>query len=250
MSIPKIIHYCWFGKKTIPAQLVKYIDSWKKCLPEYEIIEWNENNFDVFSYGYVKAAYDAGKYAFVSDYVRLWALKKYGGIYFDTDIQVLKKFDELLGHQGIFCFESYEKVMTAFMAVTKENPVIVDFLNYYENKTFDLACLEPNTVPLTEILEKRGLIVNGKNQVLEGDILVFSNEYFNAFDFSKSMSLITKNTYTIHHCLGSWCSLKERVFFKVKRLLGSVLEEKYYDKLKRLKKQVTGEEIYEANNQN
>jgi len=222
MAIPKIIHYCWFGKKKMPSSVYKYIESWKKYLPDYKIMCWNENNFDISLSNYVRDAYEAGKYAFVSDYVRLYALKMYGGIYLDIDVQIMKNFNELLNCQGIYCFESSEKIMTAFMAAAKEDELIEQFLEYYSGKKFDLKRLEPNTVPLTRLLVERGLVLNDTNQILDKDIHVFSNEYFNAYDFVKAEFKITPNTYAVHHCLGSWCSMKDRLLFKSKYMLSYI----------------------------
>lgn len=242
MSIPKIIHYCWFGNKPLPASCRKMIASWKKYLPEHELMLWNEETFDVTGSEYVKAAYQAGKYAFVSDYARLFALKKYGGIYFDTDLEVIRNFDSLLdGYNAVFGFESGEKVMTAFIAAQAEDPIINEFLDHYANQTFDISMLEPNTVVLTELLKRRGLELNNKTQTIHGDTVVFPVDYFQAYDFSKASLCITDNTVTIHRCFGSWCSPKERLIFSVKRVLGKVLSEKGYDRLKRLKKKITGE---------
>ena len=241
MGIPKIIHYCWFGNKPMPSSVDKYIESWKKYLPDFKIMCWNEENFDVASSPYVKSAYEAGKYAFVSDYARLYALKMYGGVYLDIDVQVMKNFDKLLEYEGIYCFESSEKVMTAFMAASKDNSLINQFLEYYAERKFDLDKLEPNTVPLTSLLVERGLVLNDKNQVLNSNICVFSNEYFNAYDFTKAAFRITENTYTVHHCLGSWCSPKDRLLFKLKHILSHILGEESYDRVKNLKKKVMGE---------
>ena len=101
-KIPKIIHYCWFGKKDKPDIVNHCINSWKKVLDDYEIIEWNEDNFDVESNTYVKQAYESGKFAFVSDFVRIKALYDYGGIYLDTDVEVFKKFDDLLDNESFW----------------------------------------------------------------------------------------------------------------------------------------------------
>ena len=242
MSVPKIIHYCWFGNKPLPASCRKMIASWEKHLPDYDIMLWNEASFDVTKSEYVKAAYHAGKYAFVSDYVRLFALKKYGGIYLDTDIEVIRNFDSLLdGYNAVFGFESEEKVMTAFIATQADHPIINEFLDYYANQTFEISKLEPNTVVLTDILKRRGLAINNKIQMINGDIVVFPVDYFQAYDFSKASLCITDNTVTIHRCFGSWCSPKERLIFAVKRVLGKLLSEKGYSRLKRLKKKITGE---------
>ena len=242
MSIPKIIHYCWFGGKPLPADCEKLIATWKKYLPDYKIMAWNETNFDVTASEYVRAAYDAGKYAFVSDCARLFALKKYGGIYLDTDIEVVHSFDSLLGgYSAVFGFESGEKVMTAFMAAQPDHPVICEFLKYYEDRVFDPANPEPNTVPLTEILQRRGLVLNNRTQQINDDVAIFPLTYFQAYDFSKAVLCVTENTYTIHRCFGSWCTPKERMLFAVKRILGKCLSEEGYNRLKRIKKKLMGD---------
>lgn len=242
MAIPQIIHYCWFGGKPLPENCRKMIESWETRLPDYKIMRWDETTFDITQSEYVKAAYHAGKYAFVSDYARLYALQKYGGIYLDTDIEVIRDFHELLrGYRAVFGFESGEKVMTAFMAAEAEHPIICEFLDYYANKKFDAAALEPNTVVLTEILRGRGLAINNRMQQIHGDTAVFPLDYFQAYDFSRAALCITENTVTVHRCFGSWCSPKERMVFAMKRTLGSILSEAGYSKLKRIKKALTGE---------
>lgn len=241
MSIPKIIHYCWFGNKPLPKSCSKLIASWKKQLPDYTIMLWNEKSFDVTQSAYVENAYRAGKYAFVSDYARLFALKTYGGIYFDTDIEVVRNFDHLLdGYGAVFGFESGEKVMTAFMAAQPEHPIISEFFAAYADRTFDRTKLEPNTVILTEILKRRGLVPNNEKQVLGADAVVFPLDHFQAYDFSKATLCLTDHTCTIHRCFGSWCSLQERLVFAGKRVLGTLLSEESYNRLKRLKKKIMG----------
>lgn len=234
--IPKIIHYCWFGNKPIPKEVKRYIDSWKKYLQGYQIICWNESNFNVEISEYTKKAYELKKYAFVSDYARLYALKKYGGIYFDVDIQVIKNLDNLLNCNALFGFESQEKVMTAFMACIPNHEIINSFLEYYSNKQFNENDLKPNTEILTRILSEKGLTINGEKQELENDVIIYANTYFNAFDFSDASLDITENTYTIHHCLGSWCSNKDQLIFKSKKLMRNVIGKKFYQQLKKLKR--------------
>lgn len=241
MSIPKIIHYCWFGEKAMPAKCKRVIETWKKHLPDYEIRLWDESTFDVSKSEYTKAAYDAGKYAFVSDYARLYALKEYGGIYLDADVEVVRSFDDLLPeYDAVFGFEAEGRVMSAFIAAKAHHPIIHEFLEAYEHETFDPAKLVPNTVILTDILKNRGLIINNTSQVLAENTAVFSLDYFQTYDFSKAKLCITENTYTIHKCFGSWCSLKDRVIFKSKYILGKLLPEKGYYILKQIKKKIMG----------
>lgn len=244
MSIPKIIHYCWFGGKPLPANCAALIDSWRRQLPGYQIMRWDETTFDLSGSAYVKDAYQAGKYAFVSDYVRLYALKTYGGVYLDTDIEIVRDFDDLLErYDAVFGFESGEKVMTAFMAARPEHPIIVEFWDDYARKEFDPGNLEPNTVPLTSILKRRGLSLSNRFQQLGGDTAVFPLDYFQAYDFTKSALCVTEHTRTIHRCYGSWCTPGQRMVFAVKRALGSHLSEAGYDRLKCIKKRLTGEKL-------
>lgn len=218
------------------------IATWEKYLPDYQIMRWDETTFDVTQSEYVKAAYQAGKYAFVSDYARLYALKKYGGVYLDTDVEVIRNFSQLLrGHSAVFGFESGEKVMTAFMAAQAEHPIIREFLDRYANKAFDAEKLEPNTVILTDILKGRGLVTDNRMQMIDADAAVFPLDYFQAYDFSSAALCITEHTVTIHRCFGSWCSPKERLVFAVKRALGKYLSEEGYSRLKRIKKKLMGE---------
>ena len=220
------------------------ISTWKKLLPEYELRLWDETSFDIDSSDFVRDAYRAGKFAFVSDYVRLCALKEYGGVYLDTDIEVIRSFDPLLrGRGAVFGFESGEKVMTAFMAARPEHPIIHAFLSCYEGRVFDAAEPEPNTVLLTGVLKDRGLILNNTMQLLGEDTAVFPLDYFQAYDFSKAMLCVTEHTCTIHRCFGSWCSPRERMIFAIKRALGKCLSEEGYRRLKRIKKKLTGESV-------
>lgn len=220
------------------------ISTWKKLLPEYELRRWDETSFDVDSSDFVREAYRAGKFAFVSDYVRLCALKEYGGIYLDTDIEVIRSFDPLLrGRGAVFGFESGEKVMTAFMAARPEHPIIHAFLSCYEGRVFDAAAPEPNTVLLTGLLKDRGLVLNNTMQLLDEDTAVFPLDYFQAYDFSKALLCVTEHTCTIHRCFGSWCSPRERMIFALKRALGKCLSEEGYRRLKRIKKKLTGESV-------
>lgn len=203
--IPKIIHYCWFGGKPLPELACKCIESWKKYLPEYEIIRWDENSFDINSNLYVKEAYENKKYAFVTDYVRLYAIYTQGGIYMDTDVEVRKPLDEFLKHQAFSGFESYHDIPTGIMASEKGFQGIKDQLDYYNNRhfvkedgSFDMTT---NVTTITNYYLARGLKRNNTFQVLEGYAL-YPRIYFcpSSLDVAKRLDEI----YTIHHMAGSW----------------------------------------------
>ena len=162
--IPKTIHYCWFGGNPLPDLAIKCIKSWKKYCPDYEIIEWNEKNFDLQYNTYVREAYEAKKWAFVSDVARLFALVNYGGIYMDTDVEVIKSLDDLLLYQSVSGFESETQIPTGLMACEKGNRMFQEFLNDYEGKHFirDDGSLDltTNVTYITNICLKHGLIPN------------------------------------------------------------------------------------------
>ena len=135
--IPKIIHFCWISENaSYPDIVVDCINSWKKILPDYEIKEWNQNNFDMNICSFVKEAYENKKYAFVSDYMRLYVLNKYGGIYLDTDVKVLKSFNTLLNNKAFIGFESKKVLATCLLATEKNNPIFEEMLLNYKNRHF------------------------------------------------------------------------------------------------------------------
>ena len=237
--IPKIIHYCWFGKNPIPKNLNKYIDGWRKKLPEYTIIEWNENNFDVKTAPkYVQEAYVAKKYAFVSDYVRIYALYNYGGIYFDTDIEVLKPFDDYLeGNNVVLGFEFDGLLTTAFLACEKKSPFFGEFLNSYIDRLFikDDGTFDTSTINdhLSLQAKKWGVNTNlNEMQEFGAGMFVYPIEVFSGFDVKNWHPKITEKTRTVHHMAASWVNSKKRIYFAIIFLLQKLLGYKLYDKLK------------------
>ena len=210
--IPKTIHYCWFGGNPLPDLAIKCIKSWKKYCPDYEIIEWNEKNFDLQYNTYVREAYEAKKWAFVSDVARLFALVNYGGIYMDTDVEVIKSLDDLLLYQSVSGFESETQIPTGLMACEKGNRMFQEFLNDYEGKHFirDDGSLDltTNVTYITNICLKHGLIPNNSMQNINGFTLL-SRDYLCPKDHETREIHITDNTYTIHHFDGSWKSQEE-----------------------------------------
>jgi len=223
--IPKIIHYCWFGGNELPLLAKKCIESWKKYLPDYEIIEWNENNFDVNIIQYTKEAYKARKYAFVSDYARFWILYKYGGIYFDTDVEVIKPMDKVLSCGPYMGFE-HEKTGVApglGMASGKGNNLIAYLLEAYKNRTFyksdgstDLTTIVTIT---TELLKQHGLKLDNTIQKIE-DYTIYPSEYFCPVSIHDGKLRITDKTYTIHHYAQSWESPIHKYLRKIVLKLG------------------------------
>lgn len=207
--IPKKIHYCWFGGKEKPEDVKRYIASWKKCCPDYEIREWNESNFDIHENDYCREAYEAKKWAFVADVARLTVLEKYGGIYMDTDVEVVRPFDDLLTYGAFMCFENKDSVSIGTLGMEKGSPVIADFLAPYENRHFireDGSCdFTTNLKIITSVLiDKYHLILNGKKQLLPHRVLVLPMESFIAKDSMTGWIMADESTYAIHHYAASW----------------------------------------------
>jgi len=181
--IPKIIHYCWFGRKSLPSNVIKCIESWQHFCPEYEIIQWNEDNYDIQSNAYVKQAYLAGKFAFVSDYVRLDVIERFGGIYLDTDVELIKNVDSLLKYDAFFGMEEAGKVNTGLGFGALQNSFIVHKLKQqYKNIDFtvgkknDLTTCVERSLPVFTGL---GVTRHNKTQVFNSKkVIVFSSRFF------------------------------------------------------------------------
>lgn len=211
-----IIHYCWFGGKELPPKLKKYITSWKEFFPNSNIIRWDESNFDVRCNKYVEEAYQSEKWAFVADYCRFWALEKYGGLYFDTDVEVIRNMDNLLELEAFAGFETDEYIAPGLVLYAKHpnNPIIVATREWYDNARF--LDEEGNRIRLnvcaifTRILQQYGFIANGQQQVC-GGMTLFPKDYFCPFNDATGVLTKTKNTYTIHWYDKSWMS-KGRIF--------------------------------------
>lgn len=216
--IPKKIHYCWFGKNPLPEMARKCIDSWKKYCPDYEIIEWNEDNFDLQYNDYVKEAYAAKKWAFVTDVVRLYALVTEGGIYMDTDVEVLKPLDDFLTLKAFSGFESIDRIPTGIMAAEKEHPLFKELLLDYENAHFinDDGTYNhtTNVTRITNTCLKYGLLLNNTKQTVN-EFALFPNDYFCPKNCETLETILTENTYTIHHFDGSWLSEEEKYYIEL-----------------------------------
>ena len=183
--IPKIIHYCWFGENEKPKLAKKCIDSWKRYCPDYEIIEWNESNFDLEQYPYLRWCHDHKKWAFLSDFARLLIIQENGGIYFDTDVELVRRPDEFLKYDAFYGFEDKEHVATGlgFGAIADESTV-KSMIDIYNNMQIDsngemkmIGCPRINT----DALLKYGLQLNGEMQTL-GKVLILPDDYLNPYD--------------------------------------------------------------------
>ena len=204
--IPKKIHYCWFGRNPKPKLAEKCIASWKKYCPDYEIVEWNEDNFDIGMNAYTRSAYEQKKYAFLTDYARLLIIYEHGGLYFDTDVELIRPIDDLLENKSFFGFETVDHVNTGLGFGAEKNSEMVKLM---EEEYKDLLDKEGSFVgcPIlnTNALVKAGLVLNGKEQDLDGN-KVYPIEYFNPYDDPTGKLNITKNTYSIHWFAKSWMS--------------------------------------------
>ena len=224
IKIPKIIHYCWFGNNELPAAAIDCMNSWREHLGDYEIMRWDESNFDVTCNQYVKEAYEAKKWVFVTDYVRLYALYHYGGVYLDTDVRVIKKLDEFLRHGFFSGYENKqlpEMIPTGTMGAEKEHPFIKALLADYNNLAFlkedGKMDLTTNVARITKIAKERyNFNGNGEYEVFGEDIHIYPYDYFSAFngelsDYGRTDCYdITENTHTIHEFAGSWKKKKKK----------------------------------------
>ena len=206
--IPKIIHYCWFGGKEKPEDVLKMIASWKKHCPDYEIKEWNETNFNIHLNRYTEEAYQQKKWAFVSDVARLWALVHEGGIYMDTDVEVIRPLDNLLANKAFIGFEGTQWIGTNLMGTEPHNAFLQAFLEDYNHRNFTNPDGTLNqTTNVEEItsrfLTQHSLIRNGKQQQV-GDFTVYPTDYFSPYDYINGKVRTTANTYSIHWFSQSW----------------------------------------------
>lgn len=224
--IPKKIHYCWFGGNPLPELAQKCIASWKKYCPDYEIIEWNETNFDLNCCDYVREAYEAKKWAFVSDVARLYVLVNYGGIYMDTDVEVLRPLNNLLEYEAVSGFEAMDRISTGLMACREGQPLFKELLHDYDNAhfvkedgTYDTTT---NVTRITNTCLKYGLQLNNTLQTVNGFTLL-PYDYLCPKNVETNVLTITENTYVIHHFDGSWLSEVDKLTAQMNRKYSKVL---------------------------
>lgn len=226
-EIPKKIHNCWFGRGDKPEIVKTCMKSWHTHLSDYEFVEWNEDNFDIYMNPYVSEAYKAKKFAFVSDFVRVYVLCNYGGIYLDTDVEVFKSFDDLLYHDSFWGFEQENFIATSTIGSKPNNKLIQTFLDAYQNTGFinddgtynDLT----NVAMITEILKHKGVQLNGEYQVLEEEAVFYPQTYFSPYDYINCRSFISENTYAKHHFYKSWLPARTRLKSNIKLTLARII---------------------------
>lgn len=254
--IPKIIHYVWVGGKPLTPLAEKCIESWKKYCPDYEIKRWDESTFDINCHPFCREAYENKKWAFVSDYIRLKVLFEEGGIYMDTDVEVIKPLDEYLTHPAFSGFECTKKIPTGIIAAEKGNNWIKLMLDYYKNKHFinTDGSMEnmPNVLFMSDLTLKNYKIeFNDKFQDL-GDIVFYPHDVFCPDPFTEKKYYVTKNTVTIHHFAGSWTPKSWRIKKRIKNIFKSIvmffIGQKNFEKIKEKKKADKSDKLYKALN--
>lgn len=214
MTIPRVIHYCWFGGADLPALEQSCMSTWPKVLPEYEIRRWDESCVDLQSVRYLSQAYERGRYAFVADVVRLQALYEHGGIYLDTDVELLRSFDDLLGAPAFVGFENRSNVGTAVIGAEPGNEVVGKFLEYYHTHDFvDVGGLEDTTTNVkvlqSILVGDYGLHASNARQDL-GPIVVLPRVTFYPPRLTRETWDVDSETRAVHHMSGSWLSSRER----------------------------------------
>jgi len=220
-KIPRLIHYCWFGGKPLPSLSKKCLKSWKRYLPDYKIILWDETTFDIAVHPYTREAYGAKKWAFITDYIRLYVLYHFGGIYMDTDVEVIKPLTRFLTDPAFTCFQPPDHIhpdkiviQTGMIGAEKGNLWIKKMLDYYENKSFldknGVPDLTANPFPLTDITIKEfGLKLDLSFQTLMDAVVIYPQDYFCPINWKDNKIIQSENTYAIHHFSGSWISDKQ-----------------------------------------
>ena len=228
--IPKIIHYCWFGRNPLPESAQKCIASWREFFPDYEIKEWNEGNFDVNIIPYTRQAYEGKKYAFVSDYARFWILYHEGGIYFDTDVEVIKSFDDIITRGAFMGLEINGTKKGTKIAINPGlgigaeagSPIYQVILNGFMNLAFYGVDGNRNSysmIPMvTDIFLQKGLCANGQIQQICG-ITIYPQCYFNPYNDLDGTLQLSLETHSIHWYSASWLAPKALRLMKIKRII-------------------------------
>lgn len=225
--IPKLVHYCWFGKKKMPKKMLKNIENWEKSNPDYKFIEWNENNFDINSNSFVKRAYCERKWAFVSDYVRLYAVYNYGGFYFDTDVHLIKSLNKVNDEfpSGFMGFQGNLLVASGLgFAALEKNAIIKEMMDMYSSIEFDKRKIEDISCPVinTKVLSLHGLKRDNKMQIING-LTILPKDFLSPLDLEHGKKKVDSNTIAIHYYNASWMGKYGRnrlhIILNIKRIM-------------------------------
>lgn len=237
--IPKVIHYCWFGNNPLPYEVKECIKSWKKFCPNYIIKQWNENNFDVNQHPFIAKAYKEKAWAFVSDYARLKIIYDEGGIYLDTDVELLKSLNDLLSNKCYVGIQQQNDVIATGLGfgAEKHNKVVYEMLKQYDSITYDqkkqneIACPWLNTYAIKQFGDYNPEVVN-----FFSDVTIYPPKYFDPLAPGNLKNLKCKDTYSIHHYSASW--MKKSVV--IRRKLIRIIGEEFIYKIKNLKRKKDG----------
>lgn len=245
--IPKIIHYCWLSDDPIPDNLKKCILTWHRYMPEYKFIKWDFTIFPMGTSIWVDQAFEKKKYAFAADYIRLYALYHYGGIYLDSDVEVMKSFNPFLGLDDMVCYENSSRkgLEVAAIGVSKNRTWVKQCLNHYDGKKFDLGngILDTQVMPevVKNILKEENWKlqnvdnIDDANKVDSSDtIAVFPNEFFSPKSYETGEINITENTYSVHHFAASWHGSKEKIYKVLGKIIGKNNAKKIANLIKRI----------------
>lgn len=229
--IPKIIHFCWLSGDPYPPKIQRCLDSWKKHLPDYEVMLWDCNRFDLKSSPWVEQAFTAKKYAFAADYIRMYALYNYGGIYMDSDVEVLKSFDEFLELPYFVSAENAGTIEAAIIGAEKGCDWIKACLDYYQDREFIKKDGQMDIRMLPEIMDETiqklkpicvlpsgSSIADLKKKEMHEKVYVLPCEYFSPKIFDSREVVITHHTYAIHHYQNSWFSHKAYIYYRTRTL--------------------------------
>lgn len=214
--IPKIIHYCWFGRGEMPKLVKKCVKSWEKFCPGWKVVLWNEDSFDVNSTLWTKQAYEAKKYAFVADYVRLKAMYEMGGVYLDSDVELTRPIDEFLVHEAFSGFENPKSVPTGIMASVAGQTVIGRWLDWYTDRPYLIdgkPNMDPNVSFMTQDLVSRGLVLDNTFQVVDG-FAMYPQTYFCPLHTDNVSHCRSDKTAAIHYFTSTWRSEQGRKSMK------------------------------------
>jgi len=241
--IPKIIHYCWFGPNPIPKREMLFLSIWKKKLPDYKFMFWNEKTFNVNDYNYTKEAYDTKNYVFITDLLRSYVLVKYGGFYLDMDVEVIKSLDPFLENRVILGTEDWKGgMLTALMGAEPNHPFFVEMLNEYADRRFIFPDgsfnKEVSNQVYKRVLKGYGFIDKDENQFLREGIKVVTSDYFSVYNLIDDKLYKTDNTVTIHWHSLLWVSRFTKIIKMIRiKILVPLLGKDRYRKISESLKQ-------------